>query len=185
MHTCTACRVEKPDEDFYARPSVGWIDQTGQRRGSECKVCTRKRAADWRTANLTRGKKDEYNGLAREKRARIRDAVFGAYGGYRCVCCGETERAFLSLDHVENDGATFRRQILGSRNCAGAKTYAWLHRHGYPAGYQVLCMNCQFGKRMNHGVCPHQQGRRNDHPLVGVGPSGPKRTAPVLLVSNG
>jgi hypothetical protein len=30
-----------------------------------------------------------------------------------------------------------------------------LRRNNYPEGFQILCMNCQFGKRMNNGVCPH------------------------------
>jgi hypothetical protein len=27
---------------------------------------------------------------------------------------------------------------------------------GFPDGYQVLCMNCNWGKRMNKGICPHK-----------------------------
>ena len=134
----------------------------------------------WRAQFNTRDWKDVQNQKARAKRVRIKDAVFGAYGGYCCVCCGETERAFLTLDHLHNDGATFRRDTFGARTYAGYRTYAWLHVHQYPAGYQVLCMNCQFGKRMNHGVCPHQQGRCNDYPHAGVGLSGPKRLALAL-----
>jgi hypothetical protein len=34
-------------------------------------------------------------------------------------------------------------------------------RNGFPPGYQVLCMNCNHGKRMNNGVCPHKE-RCND-----------------------
>jgi hypothetical protein len=42
----------------------------------------------------------------------------------------------------------------------------------------VLCMNCNHGKRMNHGICPHQV-TSNDYPSTGVGSSDPKRTAPL------
>src|SRR5206468_7939701 len=44
---------------------------------------------------------------ARWHKAVIRDAVLDAYGG-ACVCCGETTREFLTLDHVHNDGARYR-----------------------------------------------------------------------------
>lgn len=40
-----------------------------------------------------------------------------------------------------------------------AKLFAVLKRLGWPRDrYQLLCANCNFGKLMNGGVCPHQQG---------------------------
>lgn len=69
---------------------------------------------------------------------------------------------FLTLDHIDNDGGEFRKKELGRRTAAGIHTYRWLKRNGYPDGIQVLCMNCQHGKRMNGGVCPH--GTCNDYP---------------------
>lgn len=176
---CTKCHETKNSREFYLRrvnngaPCVPFLSP-------ECKMCTRARSERWRVANLTTERKAVYNRAATAKRARIKDAVFGAYGGYRCACCGETERAFLTLDHVNNDGAKMRREMFGSRTYAGYRTYSWLASHSFPAGYQVLCMNCNHGKRMNDGVCPHQQAKRNDHPLVGVEPSGSKRIAPAI-----
>ncbi len=108
------------------------------------------------------------NKLARDK---IRDQVYAAYGGYICACCGETERAFLSVDHINNDGAEHRRKLKYS-----CQFYGWLVRNKFPKGFQILCMNCQWGKR-NGRTCPHQLAC-NDYPVMGVGPSGPKREAP-------
>jgi hypothetical protein len=45
---------------------------------------------------------------AKRWRIGIREDVIAAYGG-RCACCGEFERDFLTLDHVNNDGAEHRR----------------------------------------------------------------------------
>jgi hypothetical protein len=39
-------------------------------------------------------------------------------------------------------------------------------------------MNCQWGKRNNGGICPHQSGKVQRPSREGVGPSGPKRSAP-------
>ena len=78
---------------------------------------------------------------------------YSAYGGAVCACCGETTLEFLSLDHTNNDGAKQRRLL--KYHGSGHAFYVWLRKHGYPEGYQVLCMNCNFGKRMNGGVCPH------------------------------
>jgi hypothetical protein len=174
---CRDCRKEKPLDEFYARSN-------GRSLTSKCKLCTSADAKKWRQRHMTAEHRRRWSVAVKAKRQRIKDAVFGAYGGYHCACCGETERSFLTIDHVANDGAKFRREVLGGRTAAGSQTYRWLVEHNFPAGYQVLCMNCQWGKRMNNGVCPHQ-ARRNDHPLVGVGPSGPKRTASALkLVSD-
>lgn len=95
-----------------------------------------------------------------ERRWAVRDEVYRAYGGYKCACCGETEKAFLSIDHINNDGASHKREC---NLTTGEQLYRWLKRHGFPDGFQVLCMNCQWGKRNNNGVCPHQV-RCNDHP---------------------
>lgn len=85
---------------------------------------------------------------------RCRDEVYKTYGGYKCKCCGETERMFLSIDHINNDGAAERRS--GKYSGAGSPFYLWLRKNNFPKGYQVLCMNCQTGKHRNGGVCPHQ-----------------------------
>ena len=145
---------------------------------AECKECTkvrtRARYAVKRDEILVQGKS-----YAKEKRARVKEAVFAAYGGFKCACCGEVEKKFLTLDHIENNGSVMRKQIYkGNKkgNTAGYHTYYWLARNGFPAGYQVLCMNCNYGKRMNKGVCPHK-ATCNDYPQVGVGSSDPKRIA--------
>ena len=86
-----------------------------------------------------------------------RVSAFSHYGGFSCACCGETEPAFLSIDHIEGGGAVERLKIFGSKYQGGHHFYRWLRVSGYPSGYQVLCMNCQFGRRDNGGVCPHKK----------------------------
>lgn len=167
---CTQCQEEKPLSAFSVR-RVNNAKPCRPFPNPECRSCSTQRSRRWFQAN-----KPRYNQGARVRRQRVKDAVFGAYGGYICACCGETERKFLSIDHIKNDGAKFRREHFGSRNYAGQRTYQWLVKNQFPSGHQVLCMNCNHGKRMNDGVCPHQV-RRNDHPLVGVEPSGSKRIA--------
>ena len=92
-----------------------------------------------------------------EQNALLKDEVFKAYGGWKCACCGETEKLFLTIDHVLNDGAVHRKDI----GHGSIRTYRWLRKNNFPKGFQVLCMNCNFGKRMNNGRCPHQS-RCND-----------------------
>lgn len=85
-----------------------------------------------------------------------RREVFNAYGGMKCACCGETTEMFLTIDHINNDGASHRRAISNSPdNGKGANIYGWLKKNNYPPGFQVLCMNCNHGKARNGGICPH------------------------------
>lgn len=58
---------------------------------------------------------------------------------------------FLTLDHINNDGAAARQ---GNRDTK--PLYRRLRRANYPLGYQVLCWNCNVGRHINGGVCPHQ-----------------------------
>lgn len=88
-------------------------------------------------------------GRALQRYHELRHDAMIAYGGYVCACCGETEPNFLSLDHIENDGADHRRKV-------GKAIWKWLRDNNYPEGFQVLCMNCNHGKARNNGICPHK-----------------------------
>lgn len=82
-------------------------------------------------------------------KARFKRIVYDYYGWY-CKCCGESEPQFLSVDHINNDGFLDRRAKL-----SGASFYKKIIAEGMPSYYQILCMNCNFGKKVNGGVCPH------------------------------
>lgn len=87
---------------------------------------------------------------------KLKDAALNAYGGPRCVCCGESLVEFLTIDHVNNDGAAHRREIFtqSGRPGGGSNFYNWLRRNNYPSGYRVLCYNCNCA-RGAYGYCPH------------------------------
>lgn len=76
-----------------------------------------------------------------------------AYGGETpaCVCCGEKELIFLALDHINGGGHQQRKET------GGGGFYTWLRRHNYPEGFRVLCHNCNFGRQINGGTCPHEE----------------------------
>jgi len=85
----------------------------------------------------------------RQKRyqQRIRLDVLLMYGN-KCVCCGEKNNEFLTIDHINGGGTKHRKEI-------GASFYLWLERNNYPNEYRVLCMNCNFSIGIR-GYCPHQ-----------------------------
>lgn len=83
--------------------------------------------------------------IAYKRKRRL--LVYEAYGGIKCNCCGEDEELFLSIDHVNNDGY---KEGLNSQQLVDK-----LIRENFPEGYQILCRNCNYGKHLNGGTCPH------------------------------
>lgn len=69
-----------------------------------------------------------------------------------CKCCGESTFEFLQIDHINNDGAEHRRK---TRKEGSSNFVYWLKKNGMPEGYQILCANCNTGKRTN-SYCPHE-----------------------------
>lgn len=97
--------------------------------------------------------REEIRAKGREKHAELRMEVLQHYGA-QCACCGETEIKFLAIDHINGGGALHRREIGGS----GKSIYYWLRDNDYPAGFQVLCHNCNVAKGF-YGICPHERKR--------------------------
>lgn len=106
----------------------------------------REAARAHRAANRARA-----NERARDERARLRREAFDHYG-WACACCGEDGPEFLTIDHINNDGANHRAAI------GNASIPRWLKKNGFPEGFQTLCFNCNCAKGI-HGVCPHERQR--------------------------
>lgn len=74
------------------------------------------------------------------------------YYGWICNCCGETMPKFLAIDHVNNDGYLHKE--------LGISRYRRILEEiesGLEDKYQVLCHNCNTGKKLNGGICPHKE----------------------------
>ncbi len=83
---------------------------------------------------------------------KLRRKVLALYGN-QCICCGESQYEFLSLDHVNGGGRKHRENI----NKGGHTFYAWLLKQEYqPNVYQILCHNCNLAKGF-YGQCPHEE----------------------------
>lgn len=94
----------------------------------------------------------EYQRAFYQKRKK---EVLDHYGG-KCACCGEDRLAFLTLDHINGNGYEHRKKIgVGPRG--GNPFYSWIKRNGFPMGYQTLCFNCNIGRHVNKGICPHKE----------------------------
>jgi len=104
----------------------------------------------WRERNP-----DKVRGYSRnwikEERKKMRMLILNRYGN-KCVCCGESIQEFLTIDHILNDGNIERKKFKSQD-----EYYRWIIKENFPDTLQILCMNCNFGKRMNKGVCPHRR----------------------------
>lgn len=92
---------------------------------------------------------ENYKERRNENHRLLKEEVFSKYGSV-CNCCREYRIAFLSIDHVDGGGNIHRKQVKSN-------IYRWLKRNNYPEGFQLLCHNCNHGKHINGGICPHQQ----------------------------
>lgn len=124
-----------------------------------CKDCVNKFTKRYYRTNI---REIKYSTWKRER--LIKKEVADAYGG-KCACCGESNLGFLTIDHIFNDGNIERKSIIenGGPLVVGTKLYRRLKKMGYPKDrYQLLCWNCNCGKRMNGGICPHKYAFMNE-----------------------
>lgn len=92
-------------------------------------------------------------------RAKLKLEAIITFGG-KCQCCGEDHPYFLSLDHINNDGAKAREQYNEQQ------IYREARREGWPKEkYQLLCMNCNFAKG-HFKECPHKLGISAERALI-------------------
>ena len=113
-----------------------------------CKACSKKRSQQKYIQN-----KDAIRKRQKEYEQETKLKIIKAYGG-KCACCGETTQEFLTIDHINNDGAIIRKN---TKQGTGCKIYRWLIKNNYPKdNYQLLCFNCNMAKGF-FGKCPHNQ----------------------------
>lgn len=128
------------------------VHETGKK---SCSTCLVKRKDKYAAC----GDKETRRKNAAKIRHQCRKRVIEYYGG-KCACCGETEILFLALDHIEGGGNEHRRQINNNpgNRCGSSSTqfYKWIEKNNYPDFLQILCHNCNMGKHLNGGKCPHE-----------------------------
>ena len=102
--------------------------------------------------------KDRISSRAAEKKLaiKLKEELLKHYGN-KCNCCGETIIQFLTLEHVEGNGNIHRKKLF-KYNVGGVHMYRWLKKNNFPPGYSVLCMNCNWAKRISK-ICPHELRR--------------------------
>jgi hypothetical protein len=102
----------------------------GRTRCAECQEWHRQYAQDWR-----------------KKRRQL---VFDHYGRV-CQCCKTAfNDVFLTLGHINQDGASHRKTI-------GTEVYSWAIKNNYPNILETQCWNCNCARMVTGGFCPHEK----------------------------
>jgi hypothetical protein len=119
----------------------------------ECRAPVRKA---WRAKNIDR---DREIGCRSQMKAHYdRRAKILEHYGSKCACCGESEPAFLAVDHIGGGGNKHRRELKALGYCGSHGFYRWIVENNFPDSLRLLCHNCNFAD--GHGGCPHQRGRK-------------------------
>lgn len=134
---CARCKTDKPLTDFKW-PHSSW-----------CRPCQREyvatRRADPKYCAQRIKERDGSVVAQRLRRLRVLD-----HYGHACACCHVTDKEFLTVDHINNDGKEHRKAIKD------LNINQWLVRHNFPEGFQLLCYNCNLAKG-RYGYCPHDK----------------------------
>lgn len=132
-----------------------------------CVNCVRMDALSWARTDQGRVLR---SGSSKRVRLSLKIEVMSHYAGGapECSCCGETGILFLTIDHKDGLGASHRRglhlthdRVTQAASYSASTFYRWLRSNKFPDGFQVLCFNCNAGRHLNGGVCPHQETRAN------------------------
>lgn len=136
------------------------------RKTEKAKKYNREYQRKWRIANPEKahaidkrhrekagpGRHRNYTIHRRNYIGKLREEMFEHYGQV-CACCGEDEKRFLTIDHINGGGGAHRRMA------PGGNVVVDLRRKGWPKeGLRVLCMNCNWATRTRL-PCPHELDR--------------------------
>lgn len=120
-----------------------------------CTDCEKKRNREqWHTQKSVPGHKEKRYEQNQAHRQRLKLDVLENYGGH-CVCCGENQPEFLTLDHVDGKGVEHRK--MNKLTTGATSTWSWARKNNYPDVLRLLCWNCNSA-RGAYGYCPHAPG---------------------------
>jgi hypothetical protein len=129
-------------------------------RAKQCIRCGREHGEQRQRCERCIRRARAYN---RARAAQIRQRVLALYGDL-CRCCRVNIRAFLTLDHIHDDGRRERMKIRTSQ----ALYKRILDGKAPQNRYQLLCYNCNLAKA-HYGRCPHTALRSVPAPVEVLG----------------
>lgn len=110
-----------------------YINNIEYRTNKLCKFCFSNKKIKKYICNYCNNK------LKRNYQINLKLRAYQQYGN-SCKNCGCNKLNFLTIDHINNDGAQHRKKIYN--------IYSWLKTNNYPTNnFQILCFNCNYLKQ--------------------------------------
>jgi hypothetical protein len=138
------------DDEERKRKRREYYERTKEARREQAKAYYW-RNRDARVAYQRTVPKEVQRGRSKANYRKIKAEVYSHYGSV-CACCGESELLFLTLDHINGGGFQHRKTVGG-----GLAILYDIKKRGFPPEFQVLCFNCNQGRQLNGGICPHRE----------------------------
>jgi len=141
---CSSCHVPKDPNEFVGIYKKGISKCWGckEKSNDKYKIRHKEKCRQYRA-----DKKEFIKEISRRYHKHIKDTFFEMYGN-RCVCCGETNIEFLTIEHKLGQRGVKKKESSFRAYISATKEYQ-------PDTYEVLCMNCNHAKG-KLGYCPHQ-----------------------------
>jgi hypothetical protein len=165
---CVGCEITSCTENHCHREYKRWWRKVNRKKVNQQARETKARKFESRPElaamsieSIKRWKKENPEKLKAQRRhhyANLKRDALEKYGT-SCICCGESDIRFLTMDHKNNDGAEHRRQTDkkgNGKHGGGLNMYFWLRHNNYPDGFQTMCYNCNCARSRNGGICPHK-----------------------------
>lgn len=92
----------------------------------------------------------------RKSRRKLKEDAVARLGG-KCVCCGEKEMEFLTVDHVNGGGKKHREDLKKAGKSPTQAIYRELRDAADVSMYRLLCWNCNSSAHFGNGICVHQR----------------------------
>lgn len=96
--------------------------------------------------------REKINACAKQRRKKLRSEILDLLGG-KCVCCGETNKIYLQVDHLNKDGKQHRALC----NNDTYTLFKDIKKNPSRFELRVLCASCHFA---------FTQGEQCQHPIV-------------------
>mgnify|MGYP001599221854 CR=1 FL=1 len=145
MEKCRVCEIELN--------AINWFPSLKKRGSLICKKCNNDKMSLWRADNRERANKmalkhyrkdpKKHHDSVHKARVKVRVEMIVAYGG-KCNHCAISDIEVLDIDHIDNSGASDRKN-----NLHGYNLYRKLKKEGFPKeNFQLLCKNCNWKKHL-------------------------------------
>lgn len=164
------CQCGKPKSiGNFSCPSCRKRRQDLRSRKRAAGICTECNDPATQDTDYCEVHKEKTRSRHAAKTVENRKRVLAHYGN-KCKCCGEDTYEFLTFDHINNDGAEHRNELLATPGMKGYAfdTVGFILANNFPDYFQILCWNCNLAKA-KHKVCPHERARAEQQTY----PSGP------------